>query len=371
MVDDSTHGRFFMFGGDYSPLPAPASQLFVHVDATNGFLGQAAGTTPILNHFTLYQTSQARSAHTLTVDPQEGGRLFVFGGRVPIDNESQPFFTSTQFQDLSNLSTEFVNAPVTGGPAGRAYHTAVYDPFDKSMIVFGGRTSEAMDASSFKGDVWRLDLLKRPPLSVTTPQGANARFNFVVNPNICGAPLEYDLRRSMSVISEVNFGSATPCPPLEASVGPGSLQHWTINGLTACTRYYFAYKVRNHESTAWSAMSNLVSLVTVVNPCPEDLEGAGSLSFELSGPFPNPSSGSVAFHFAIPRSLPGAEYLLTIFDAAGRKVATVDRGIEPGAKTAIWSGTTDQATRVAPGIYFARLTQGRQIRTQTLLIAGH
>ena len=74
----------------------------------------------------------------------------------------------------------------------------------------------------------------------------------------------------------------------------------------------------------------------------------------LAAPRPNPSSGATRLEFDLP-SAANAE--LSVFDAAGRRVATLVDGVEPaGRHAATWDGRSTSGERVAAGLYFARLT---------------
>jgi len=70
-------------------------------------------------------------------------------------------------------------------------------------------------------------------------------------------------------------------------------------------------------------------------------------------PAPNPSHAGVSFDFATAR--PGA-VRADVFDAAGRRVATVlDRTFAAGIHSAAWNGRDASGARVAAGVYYLRL----------------
>ena len=87
----------------------------------------------------------------------------------------------------------------------------------------------------------------------------------------------------------------------------------------------------------------------------------------MSGPFrrvlsawPNPFSGLV--HLELP--FPAAESAtLRIFDASGKLV----KNMYPGAQ-AVWDAVDDRGSAVQNGVYFARLTQGKETLSQKLLL---
>jgi uncharacterized membrane protein len=74
----------------------------------------------------------------------------------------------------------------------------------------------------------------------------------------------------------------------------------------------------------------------------------------LSAPLPNPSSSATRLEFELAQATSAD---LTIFDAAGRRVATLVRGAQPAGKRAVtWNGQDADGRPVAAGIYFARLS---------------
>jgi hypothetical protein len=84
----------------------------------------------------------------------------------------------------------------------------------------------------------------------------------------------------------------------------------------------------------------------------------------LMGARPNPSlDGRLTIHFALPD---GAPARLDLVDLAGRRVQTVDLtawGIGPHVTT------LGESAPLRPGIYFARLIQGRQVRESKVVVA--
>ena len=79
-----------------------------------------------------------------------------------------------------------------------------------------------------------------------------------------------------------------------------------------------------------------------------------SARVQLSAPRPNPSSAATRLDFSLPTA---ASVDLSVFDASGRRVATVLHGELPaGSRTASWDGRDESGRRVSAGLYFARLT---------------
>ena len=88
---------------------------------------------------------------------------------------------------------------------------------------------------------------------------------------------------------------------------------------------------------------------TVSVPGPRPLAG-----LELSAPRPNPSSSSTRLDFTLESA---GRVDLAIFDASGRRVATLLRGDLPaGARSETWDGREASGRSASAGLYFARLS---------------
>lgn len=74
---------------------------------------------------------------------------------------------------------------------------------------------------------------------------------------------------------------------------------------------------------------------------------------EMSAPAPNPSTRDTHLEFSLATACTGE---LSIYDASGRRVATLLRGeLAPGRRTATWDGREANGNPVPAGLYFARL----------------
>jgi len=86
-------------------------------------------------------------------DPN-GDRMIVFGGIEQNDDLSTGFSTRLWALGFSGTPAWIELHPTGGPPEPRAYHSAVYDPNGKRMIVFGG----ASQSGPLVKDVWTLSL---------------------------------------------------------------------------------------------------------------------------------------------------------------------------------------------------------------------
>ena len=84
--------------------------------------------------------------------------------------------------------------------------------------------------------------------------------------------------------------------------------------------------------------------------------------FSLAQNYPNPFNASTTIRFTVPAE---AKVKLTVFDAAGRKMATLaDRVYSPGIHHITWNADT-----VASGVYFYRMeSDGKLIDTQRMTL---
>ncbi len=88
---------------------------------------------------------------------------------------------------------------------------------------------------------------------------------------------------------------------------------------------------------------------------------ADDITFGLDPNYPNPFALTTTIPYAIDTS---GNVRLEIFDLLGRRVKTlVDENKLAGRYQATW-----RPKAVAPGVYFARLTTGRQIATKQLVL---
>jgi len=87
---------------------------------------------------------------------------------------------------------------------------------------------------------------------------------------------------------------------------------------------------------------------------------------ELFRSHPNPFQSTTTVRF---RGVPGARTALRVYDVAGREVATLWAGRSNSDIRSIeWNGTDSAGNRVGSGIYFYRLTSGKQVITKKITL---
>ncbi len=130
---------------------------------------------------------------------------------------------------------------------------------------------------------------------------------------------------------------------------------------------YLAWADARVLGSGLDIFANLVSYsgVDVDKPIPDVSQLPRD--FQLSQNYPNPFNLVTRINYALPKN---AEVEIEIFDILGRKVKSMDLGMQSaGYKTAAWDGKNDSGQEVASGIYFYRIKAGDfvQSRKMTLL----
>ncbi len=92
-----------------------------------------------------------------------------------------------------------------------------------------------------------------------------------------------------------------------------------------------------------------------------------SVNVRLAGS--NPARSEVSFEVALAR--PGT-VSLTVFDAAGRRVAVPARNVplEAGTHRLTWDGRTAAGIAAGPGVYFVKIARGDEIWTRSVTLLG-
>ena len=86
---------------------------------------------------------------------------------------------------------------------------------------------------------------------------------------------------------------------------------------------------------------------------------------------PNPMRAETTIRYSLPQA---AAVVVTVVDAQGRRVRTVQRGAEPaGPRELVWDGRDDTGHAVPNGVYFVQLESptargAGRIRTKTVVL---
>jgi hypothetical protein len=129
------------------------------------------------------------------------------------------------------------------------------------------------------------------------------------------------------------------------------------NYLYVAGRFSVAGGKSSYNTARW-----IDSLIIVAVPPPSPAQG-GRLS--LAAVRPNPSRGSMALHYVLPRT---GSVRLTVVDASGRLVATLVQSTQAaGAHEVAWRGRDARGRNVRPGVYYARLATAEGTVTQKMV----
>ncbi len=113
-----------------------------------------------------------------------------------------------------------------------------------------------------------------------------------------------------------------------------------------------------HGRSQWRL--DLAPLPTAAGP------GALAARLALSAPTPNPSRGAVRLSLELPVA---SAVEAVVYDAAGRRVATLARGVRPaGTHVIAWDGGDARGRRAAAGVYFVRASAGGSIATRRVVL---
>jgi peptidoglycan hydrolase-like protein with peptidoglycan-binding domain/uncharacterized membrane protein YgcG len=193
-----------------------------------------------------------------------------------------------------NITTGVLGA-VLGKQVASAFGTVVGGP----VAVPGNGTwwninyDTAPDGWSFEEYLEKYisptDTIAPAPVSISvgniTPNSAALSWVAPGDDGNTGTAASYEIRYSRSLITNVNFGSATrvAVPPLPLL--SGTMQSFTAGSLLPNTRYYFAI-ITKDEASNNSILSNVASFTTATAPVLTDTIPPIISSITLSG-FPN------------------------------------------------------------------------------------
>jgi hypothetical protein len=198
-----------------------------------------------------------------------------------------------------------------------------------------------------------------------------------------------DVRYSVEpIVTEQAFQLADRVANVLVPANPGSQQtlQVTTPELESCTLYHFAVKVRADENGLWSSLLDTAMVETACSsggcpnpPCEIDRPGFGAVVSKeegtdfplgLAGVHPNPNHGAGTVTWSIPQVQAGAPYDLSVFDVAGRKVATIASGAaRPGRFAENLSFQAGNGVTLPNGLFFVRLRVGSQTLHSSVVVA--
>ena len=95
-------------------------------------------------------------------------------------------------------------------------------------------------------------------------------------------------------------------------------------------------------------------------------DALGARVVSLDRVWPNPSRGALRAEFTLPAE---GDAEVAVFDAQGRRVATLASGCQPAGTHALaWNGAGDDGAPAAAGLYFVRLRAGGTRATRRVVL---
>ena len=111
---------------------------------------------------------------------------------------------------------------------------------------------------STSGDVTAPAAISTLAIASVTTTALNLRWTCVGDDGTTGTATSYDIRYSTAAITAANFASATAAASEPVPLIAGTVQTFTLSGLTTGTLYYVAMKVTDERGNV-SLISNVVS----------------------------------------------------------------------------------------------------------------
>lgn len=213
----------------------------------------------------------------------------------------------------------------------------------------GLTVEEWTDASGVR--LWNLGL-EVPELTVAGGEAPAARFTLTDRASLTlelldaagGAPL---VRRAAGTLQAGTHTLALTDADRAAVAGHGDLRL----RLVASSAYAGGPSAQAEAGFQWSGNG------AVAPP-------AGAM---MLGSAPNPAARSTRIVFALPAADAG-QATLRVYDSMGRAVRTLGSAFAAGRNEVTWDLRGDHGTRVAPGVYFARLAIGKRELSQRLVV---
>src|SRR5262249_35325947 len=193
-----------------------------------------------------------------------------------------------------------------------------------------------------------------------------------------GFATAYDLRWSGNPITtDAAFKGAVGVPvALPTPHAPGTAEHIGIYTGNCGPHKYFGLKIRDDVGNLSPLTPDPYGAQTAcVHPplmCWDAKTGPAKempARTEIVSLHPNPTSGAIDVDLALAPADKGAPLNLSVFNVAGRRVATLRKDNPgPGQHLVRWDLRDDSGRAVATGIYFIRLRVASQNKTQRFVV---
>jgi len=193
-----------------------------------------------------------------------------------------------------------------------------------------------------------------------------------------GIATVFDLRWSGSaILNDAAFNGSQTVPVTLPAPGLSGTQHRIAIYMGPCSsQKYFGLKIRDNAGNLSALTSNPYGAQTACVQPPLMCWDAKTrrdeplpASTEIASLRPNPTSGSLDLHVALAAAEAGAPLDLSVYDVAGRRVATL-RNLNPGAGRHVvrWDLRDATGRDVSAGIYFVRLRVATKTLTRRVVV---
>jgi hypothetical protein len=289
-----------------------------------------------------------RSGHSAIYDPLRD-RMVVFGGQCNVNC----ILGDVWALSLGSRPAWTALAPTNPLPSGRISHTAIYDPLHDRMVMFGGTWGSP---AHYENSVWTLSLGGTPAWTLLTPAGtppAGRCYHTAMYDTLRGrmvvfggwngsvAPYAFNDTWALSLADAAVWTALAPTGVLPSP----RFDHTAIYDPVRDRMVVYAGHNSLLDDTwalAWGA------------PVGVGIEKSEPLAGFLRPPAPNPTRSSTTVSYSIAQ--PG-RVQLSVYDVAGRLVCQlVDGERTAGTGAVTWAGTNDAGSQVGGGVYFVRLT---------------
>ena len=200
-----------------------------------------------------------------------------------------------------------------------------------------------------------------PTLASASPTGYDSLLTIVFNEPVTTASANqashYSVYETANPSNNVVVKSATLQPDLVTVV-------LKVDGLA-----YRAYTVVASGIADRSCYANLQPQTSAAfQGLPVAVDGRDqSVALALRSIVPNPSMGSALISYAVPAG--GAAVGLDLYDLSGRVVRSLAHGsLAAGQHTTAFDGHDSRGARLAPGLYFVRLSRGPEVQVKRFIV---
>jgi uncharacterized repeat protein (TIGR01451 family) len=345
---------------------ATSDQNNIRTDANGDCTSDASNSGPFYKYWTqnfgrkntTYPVVIAREAFQVTNSTVD---LYVYGTgwaqQMRFRNDGgawsawQTFAANVSWVLGSGNGLKTVDCEIKNGTTVYAASDQVWLNASADVAVAGVPSVETVDL----GDTFTLTV-------TTSNSGASNATNVMVTHEL-PAGIEYV---SADAAVTVNGNVVTRTLPLLAS-GANNVLVLTLRGTGAGGKETLVDAMPNEYDPDMSDNVDGVFVnVEASQTGVADLQPGEAAVLALRPSQPNPFSSATRLFWTLPEP---AAVSLAIFDAAGRRVATlVDEELPAGHHDLTWGGTDDSGRPLAGGVYFRRLAVGNQVRTGKLLL---